>query len=209
MGANAQTSVPTFAAGEVLTAANMNISARTGVPVFATTADRDAAFGGTGEKTLAEGQMCYIEAAPKRLQVYNGTAFIDFDAQYTTFTPTFTNYTRGNGTSSSSFVRIGTTVVVNVFETLGSTSSVSGLLRLTLPVAASATGHINAQCLLGDAGTAQFAGQIDPLASTSFIELFANGATGTYVNAVATSATVPHTWATNDRIIVNAVYEIA
>ena len=37
MGANAQTSVPTFTAGEILTAANMNISARTGIPVFATT----------------------------------------------------------------------------------------------------------------------------------------------------------------------------
>jgi len=61
MGANAQTSVPTFTAGEVLTAANMNISARTGIPVFADSSARDAAFGGTGEKTLAEGQLCYLE----------------------------------------------------------------------------------------------------------------------------------------------------
>ena len=57
MGANAQTSVPLYAAAEVLTAANMNISAGTGVPVFATTVTRDAAFGGAGEKVLAEGQL--------------------------------------------------------------------------------------------------------------------------------------------------------
>ena len=74
MGANAQTSVPTFTAGDVLTAANMNISARTGVPVFATTVTRDAAFGGTGEKTLAEGQMCYVEGTG--FQTYNGTAWV-------------------------------------------------------------------------------------------------------------------------------------
>jgi hypothetical protein len=61
MGANAQTSVPTFTAGQVLTAAQMNDSARTGVPVFADASARDAGFGGTGEKTLAEGQLAYLE----------------------------------------------------------------------------------------------------------------------------------------------------
>ena len=63
MGANAQTTVPTFTAGEVLTAAQQNASARTGVPVFATTGTRDAGFGGTGEKTLAEGERKMTEIA--------------------------------------------------------------------------------------------------------------------------------------------------
>jgi hypothetical protein len=60
MGANAQTTVPTFTSGQVLTADQQNQSARTGVPVFATTVERDAAFGGSGEKTLAEGQLAYL-----------------------------------------------------------------------------------------------------------------------------------------------------
>lgn len=74
MGLNAQTTVPTFVASQVLTAEQQNQSARTGVPVFATTATRDAAFGGSGEKTLAQGQLCYLEATDK-LQYYNGTAW--------------------------------------------------------------------------------------------------------------------------------------
>jgi 1,6-anhydro-N-acetylmuramate kinase len=74
MGANAQTSVPTFTAGEVLTAANMNISARTGIPVFADATARDAAFGGTGEKTLAEGQFAYLEST-NATQYYDGSAW--------------------------------------------------------------------------------------------------------------------------------------
>lgn len=74
MGANAQTSVPTFTAGDVLTAANMNISARTGVPVFADTTARDAAFGGTGEKVLAEGQLCYLEST-NVVQYYDGSVW--------------------------------------------------------------------------------------------------------------------------------------
>ena len=73
---NTQTSVPLFTSGDVLTAANMNISAATGIPVFATTVTRDAAFGGAGEKVLAEGQFAYIEASDE-LQYYDGTVWAE------------------------------------------------------------------------------------------------------------------------------------
>ena len=72
MGANAQTTVPTFTAGQVLTADQQNQSARTGVPVFAGESERNAAFGGSGEKVLAEGQLCYLESTNK-VQYYDGT----------------------------------------------------------------------------------------------------------------------------------------
>jgi hypothetical protein len=76
MGANAQTSVPAFTAGQVLTA-QQQTEINTGIPVFATTTTRDAAFGGTGEKTLAEGQMAYIEniAGSAAVQYYDGAAW--------------------------------------------------------------------------------------------------------------------------------------
>lgn len=73
MGANAQTAVPVFTAGQILTAAQVT-QINTGIPVFATTTTRDAAFGGTGEKTLAEGQFAYIEATDTT-QYYNGAAW--------------------------------------------------------------------------------------------------------------------------------------
>ena len=124
MGANAQTSVPTFTAGEVLTAANMNISARTGIPVFVDTTARDAAFGGTGEKTLAEGQFAYIEAT-NTTQYYDGAAWqavgassgLTFitGATFTTvasvsfasgvFTSTYTNYLVVLNTTASSAIQ--------------------------------------------------------------------------------------------------------
>ena len=73
MGANAQTAVPAFEALEVLTAAEMT-QVNTGIPVFATTVTRDAAFGGAGEKVLAEGQFAYIEAT-NTTQYYDGAAW--------------------------------------------------------------------------------------------------------------------------------------
>ena len=74
MGANAQTSVPLFVANSVLTAAQQNISAATGIPVFATTVTRDAAFGGSN-KVLAEGQLCYLESTDV-VQQYNGSSWV-------------------------------------------------------------------------------------------------------------------------------------
>jgi len=57
----------------VLTAEQQNISAATGVPVFASTVTRDAAFGGAN-KVLAEGQTCYLEDA-NVVQYYDGAAW--------------------------------------------------------------------------------------------------------------------------------------
>jgi len=73
MGANAQTSVLDFTNGQVLTGPEMDISAGTGVPVFATTVTRDAAFGGAN-KVLAEGQTCYLEST-NVVQYYDGAAW--------------------------------------------------------------------------------------------------------------------------------------
>ena len=107
MGVNAQIEVPAFTAGQVLTAAEMT-QINTGIPVFATTTTRDAAFGGTGEKVLAQGQYAYIEAT-STLQVYTGSAWVTVGGGLTyitqatpsavnsvsinnCFTSTYTNY---------------------------------------------------------------------------------------------------------------------
>lgn len=73
MGVNAQTSVPKFTSGDVLTAANTNLLSN-GIGVFSGTATRDAAFGGSGEKVLAEGQFAYLEDT-NTTQYYDGAAW--------------------------------------------------------------------------------------------------------------------------------------
>lgn len=135
MGANAQTSVPLYAAGEVLTAANMNISAGTGVPVFATTVTRDAAFGGTGEKVLAEGQLCYIEAS-NIVQYYDGAAWATV------------------GPSTSAVVQIKSTAKLDTFSTSSTTfTDVTGLSVAITPTSASNKVLIIAQVSVGGPGS--------------------------------------------------------
>ena len=78
MGANAQTSVPAFTTGQVLTATQVT-QINTGVPVFADSTARTAAFGGTGEKVLAQGQLSYLESDGK-IYVYNGTSWVSISS---------------------------------------------------------------------------------------------------------------------------------
>ena len=73
MGANATTYVPTYVAGQVLEAADLNVT-NSGVPVFADATARDAAFGGSGEKVLAEGQLAYLEDTNK-VMYYDGSSW--------------------------------------------------------------------------------------------------------------------------------------
>ena len=74
MGANATTFVPAYVSGEVLTAADLTVT-NSGIPVFADSTARDAAFGGTGEKVLAEGQYAYLEST-NATQFYDGASWV-------------------------------------------------------------------------------------------------------------------------------------
>lgn len=135
MGANAQTAVPAFVAGEVLTAAEMT-QVNTGIPVFATTTTRDAAFGGTGEKTLAEGQFAYIEATDTT-QYYNGSAWVAVGASGLTLVK---SQVIGSAVASVTVTdAFSTTYDAYKIVISGGAASTGGTLNMTL--GATATGY--------------------------------------------------------------------
>lgn len=125
MGLNAQTAVPVFTAGQVLTAAQVT-QINTGVPVFATTVTRDAAFGGAGEKTLAQGQFCYLESTSK-LQVYTGSAWtnVGSSTNVATFTASGTWTVPTGVTYAVAYIRGGGGGVGTASAGAGGTSSVA------------------------------------------------------------------------------------
>ena len=62
--------------GDVITANQFNTYLQDQViAVFADTSARDAAFGGAGEPTLAEGMACFVKDI-NELQIYSGSAWI-------------------------------------------------------------------------------------------------------------------------------------
>lgn len=138
MGANAQTSVPVFVAGQVLTAQQQK-EINTGIPVFATTTTRDAAFGGTGEKTLAEGQFAYIEAT-NTTQYYDGAAWLALGGKVgqvvsttksDTFSTTSTSFADITGMSVTITPTSATsTVLVLVSSNIGISGNIVATQRL-------------------------------------------------------------------------------
>lgn len=139
MGLNAQTSVPTFTASQVLTAQQQNWI-NTGIPVFATTTTRDAAFGGSGEKTLAQGQFCYLESTGK-LQVYSGSSWLNVGSQtnVAAFTASGTWTVPAGVTYAVAYIRAGGGGAGAASSGTGGTSSVafaSGTISAT-----GGTGH--------------------------------------------------------------------
>lgn len=206
MGLNAQTAVPAFTAGQVLTAAQQT-QINTGIPVFATTVARDAAFGGAGEKTLAEGQTCYIEGAPNRLQVYDGSAWLNIDTKFTAFTPTWTNLTVGNATQVAQYIQIGKFVYVEGQLTFGSTTSISSNPKINYPVTAD-TSAPNAMVFWTryvDTGSTVFYGACEAEAST--VDFYNINVAGSYPGMATLNATVPMTWTTNDVIHYSFIFE--
>jgi hypothetical protein len=137
MGANAVTTVPVYVAGEVLTAADLNIT-NSGIPVFASTVERDAAFGGTGEKTLAEGQYAYLENT-NATQFYDGAAWQSLTGGgIAIFNETQAAGTNGGSSTTGSFlIRTLNTTVVNTITGCSIASSV-----ITLPAG---TYYVSAQ----------------------------------------------------------------
>lgn len=152
MGANAQTAVPVFTAGQVLTA-QQQTEINTGIPVFATTVTRDAAFGGTGEKTLAEGQFAYIEAT-NTTQYYDGAAWQAVGASALTLISATTVGT----TVSTVAVTSAFSATYDYYKVVAIGGVMSTAANLRLQLGATTTGYYGFVARGTVTGTADFAG---------------------------------------------------
>jgi len=176
MGINAQTSVPKFTAGDTLTAANTNLLSN-GIPVFGGTALRNDAFGGSGEKVLAEGQFAYLEDT-NTTQYYDGAAWQNVGSTGLALVQAETTFT---GQTSFNVANIFTSAYTNYlinFRFLAATSNGGMNVQLSASGSAAATNYnymrviaYGASSLISARSTAQ----------TSFqVSSQAGGSTGVY-----------------------------
>jgi hypothetical protein len=149
MGLNAQTTVPAFTAGQILTAAQQT-NINTGIPVFADSSARTAAFGGTGEKVLAEGQYAYLES-DNSTSFYDGAAWVAVGVTPGLVPITPTSISVGSGTATSAgngqvtFTGVGTNLSLNgVFS-----ATYTNYLVLIEKQTASGTAGLNARLRFG------------------------------------------------------------
>jgi hypothetical protein len=106
-------------------------------------------------------------------------------------------------------MRVNKLVYVYVEETLGSTSSVTGSISMTLPITASRIQAIPIhRARLDDTGTAVYWATSAPT-SASAVAVYGETANSTYVGVAIISSTVPFTWTTTDKFQLAFVYEAA
>jgi hypothetical protein len=133
---------------------------------------------------------------------------LEWAGTYTAYTPTFTNFTLGNGTAVGRYLQIGKTVFVEIKVTLGSTSSMGTDPYVFLPVNCNMVYGMQGSAVIQDYGTVEYVcGAANPYADS--LRLFLVGAGGTYANYGIVNATSPMTWTTNDNFTIRATYEAA
>jgi len=125
-----------------------------------------------------------------------------------TWSPTYTNFTLGNGTAVARYRHFGRTCRVQVDITLGSTSVVSGLIGISRPVTAAVATSGSAIVPMVDSGTDNPFGVLFNTSTTRF-DIYPVNAASTYGKLVASSGSVPMTWVTNDRFFFECEYETA
>jgi hypothetical protein len=129
---------------------------------------------------------------------------------YTTWTPTYSGFTLGNGTLVARYGTSGKFVTFTLGIQLGSTSSVTGRIKFSLPkTPKNTTLNIEQYCFTAflKAGVDIYYGATE-LTSTQG-DVFAMLTNGTYASRTGTDTTVPFTWATDDVIQITGVYEEA
>lgn len=136
-------------------------------------------------------------------------------AAWTTFVPSWTNLTAGAGTNAGRYMRIGNTVFVRVKWVFGAGAAVGSGPQFELPVAPLTT-DLTAlySTFTGDGimiddntGANVYCKPVYVTTNSCAVRMIAADVTNAAIRSP--SATSPWTWATNDSILINLMYEAA
>jgi len=166
----------------------------------------------TRPATPYQGQ-CIYETDTTKVLVYDGAAWVEMltAGAWTSYTPTLTNLTLGNGTLSAAYHRVGRRINFRFKFILGSTSAVGTSPQFTLPVQAHSDWAINmpiGSCILLDSAVQVYLGCPIMINATTVAMCAVNTAGATGITA-STTPSVPFTWGTGDVLMTIGTYEAA
>ena len=150
---------------------------------------------------LAAGDVA--TAAAWNVLVANDVTFSPIAAAWTTWTPSRSGITIGNGVEQARYMLVGKTCAISYRLTLGSTSSVSGDIQISLPFAQQTVNYPFGS--FGGTGGVDYPVDITLANTTMYFR--AINVSATYATTTNCSATIPFTWATGHSIQAAFVYE--
>lgn len=200
----------TFVAGTLATASDVNGYLMTqSVMSFASASARDTALSGN----LAEGMVCYLQDTDALLY-YSGSAWVRFAPVYvppTTYTPTH-NITLGSGgTITASYQVVGKQMRVRIKVTLGASPTMPTNPSFTVPsgyTIVRTTGFMDGIVDMQQSASGAYLGVAQAYSSTQFYARALNSGVA-YLQLAAVSATVPFTWAINNTLEIDVMFEVA
>jgi hypothetical protein len=145
----AVTSVTNFSDGNVLTATALN-AVNCGIHVYSNAAARDAAYGGSGERTLVEGEYAYLLDTDQTL-VYSGSSWITVGVK-----PGLVRVGGGTLSGTSTLISSLFSATYSAYLVLGSGVSTT-TSTIAMQMGTTATGYYQG------AGGATYAGSADYL----------------------------------------------
>lgn len=142
-----------------------------------------------------------MEAVQAKLGVGAGTI-----GEWTSYTPTFSGLTVGNGTVDFRYCRVNDIVFVIGNVTFGSTTSVSGNILYSAPTSMSTP--VRGHSFLNNSGVAAYVGWTGHQnATTLYLGAISTGST--YAGSPLANATTPFSWGTGDGFDVSFFYREA
>lgn len=146
---------------------------------------------------------------PAKLQASSGTSWV-----WSSYTPTFTNFTLGNGTLSAAYTQIGKTIFARGHVTLGTTSVMGTGPVMTGPVTPSTSYSSALTPMLGtatllDAGIAAYTGflRLDSATTFGFYVYKTDGTYGIHAG-IALAVPFASNWANGDAFTWQIAYQV-
>lgn len=129
-----------------------------------------------------------------------GTGLTALDA--ISFTPSWTNLSVGNGSQTAYYWQLGKLMVIGIQLTFGSTTSITGLPRFTIPNGGTARSIMPASTIgMRDASVPEeFFGYGEVISGGTTIDVYVVNAAATRARRENVSSTVPMTWTTSDEL---------
>lgn len=197
-----------------------NVGINTSSPEASAQLDVSSTTRGFLPPRMTTTQRDAIASPPNGLMLYNTTtnksqvraagAWADLNTySQGSFTPTWSNLTLGNGTTSGTWVRNGNLVTVSIRLTWGTTTSASGTFQCTnLPFTAIAGFTQYGVGNLLDSGTENHSIRTAIGESSTTLQLNVNLVSGTQLVVRQANATTPFTWTTSDAVDVTMSYVV-
>jgi hypothetical protein len=123
---------------------------------------------------------------------------LKYSGAWISYTPTWTNFTVGNGVVSAKYCQVGKLVTVSVAVLFGSTTAITGgFVQLSGPITGVQNARPVGRLYMQDFGVAEYLGLVKQDAASVFA-LCPEVVSTTYTNIGNLNSTTPFTWATND-----------